>query len=194
MAARLPRRGRGALSRLSAWCDGIGHPCRIYPAGASARQWRARADAPGVEGGDDATAVGPSAGAANGGWIAGGGFTMSNDRTRRWGNRPPARHYRAGRELSGQRSMPQARYPATWEQRCVRSNGQIRWQGRLRFVGEAVVGCKAGPETDGCGKMVRCQSGGSHCWGSSARRRCWRPSGLRPTWACQHRPHPKKKV
>jgi len=30
-------------------------------------------------------------------------------------------------------------YPATWEQRQVRSNGQIKWRGRKRFIGEAFV-------------------------------------------------------
>jgi transposase InsO family protein len=31
------------------------------------------------------------------------------------------------------------RYPAQWEKRQVRSNGQIRWRGRKRFIGEAFV-------------------------------------------------------
>jgi hypothetical protein len=35
-------------------------------------------------------------------------------------------------------------YPKGWKVRRVRSNGQIRWQGRLRFVGEAFVGMKVG--------------------------------------------------
>jgi hypothetical protein len=30
-------------------------------------------------------------------------------------------------------------HPATWEQRQVRSNGQIKWRGRKRFIGEAFV-------------------------------------------------------
>ena len=34
---------------------------------------------------------------------------------------------------------PVLRYPATWTQRQVRSNGQIKWQGRKRFIGEAFV-------------------------------------------------------
>src|ERR1035438_2755119 len=44
--------------------DGLGPPGRIYPARPSARQWRARTDAPGVEGRDDATAFPQPAGAA----------------------------------------------------------------------------------------------------------------------------------
>jgi putative transposase len=57
--------------------------------------------------------------------------------------RPPARLYRPGRSYQA-RPVPLVQYPPAWEQRGVRSNGQIRWQGRLRFVGEAVVGCKVG--------------------------------------------------
>jgi transposase InsO family protein len=37
------------------------------------------------------------------------------------------------------RRKPVLHYPAHWEQRQVRSNGQIKWQGRKRFVGEAFV-------------------------------------------------------
>jgi len=33
----------------------------------------------------------------------------------------------------------QLRYPSTWPQRQVRSNGQIKWRGRKRFIGEAFV-------------------------------------------------------
>jgi transposase InsO family protein len=35
-------------------------------------------------------------------------------------------------------------YPTTWKQRQVRSNGQIRWGGQKRFVGEAFVGRRLG--------------------------------------------------
>ena len=31
-------------------------------------------------------------------------------------------------------------YPAAWQARRVRSNGEIKWQGRHRFVGEAFIG------------------------------------------------------
>ena len=55
----------------------------------------------------------------------------------------PAQHYQRGRSYRAT-GVPKMKYPATWEQRGVRSNGQIRWQGRLRFVGEAVAGCKVG--------------------------------------------------
>jgi putative transposase len=50
----------------------------------------------------------------------------------------------------GRRRRPQSsrkaqlRYPNTWPQRHVRSNGQIKWRGRKRFIGEAFVGRRLG--------------------------------------------------
>ena len=35
-------------------------------------------------------------------------------------------------------------YPPAWEQRQVRSNGEIRWRGRKRFIGEAFVKYRIG--------------------------------------------------
>jgi putative transposase len=35
-------------------------------------------------------------------------------------------------------------YPESWEVRRVRSNGQIKWRGRKRFIGEAFVGFPVG--------------------------------------------------
>jgi transposase InsO family protein len=63
----------------------------------------------------------------------------------------PVQHYRLGRSYRTQ-GVPKVKYPAAWAQRGVRSNGQIRWQGRLRFVGEAVVGCKVGLKELSLGK------------------------------------------
>jgi hypothetical protein len=75
-------------------------------------------------------------------------------RTKRWiktynqvrpheglGQRPPAAVYRWKR--SGVRRAVLS-YPQDWQTRRVRSNGQIRWQGRKRFVGEAFVGYPVG--------------------------------------------------
>jgi putative transposase len=46
------------------------------------------------------------------------------------------------------RGMPRHRpvwhYSTAWEQRQVRSNGQIKWRGRKRFVGEAFIRCRIG--------------------------------------------------
>lgn len=35
-------------------------------------------------------------------------------------------------------------YPKNWERRQVRSNGEIKWRNRRRFVGEAFIGCQLG--------------------------------------------------
>lgn len=59
------------------------------------------------------------------------------------GQRPPARYYRASARRYPQRQGPPC-YPANWSVRRVRSNGQIKWQGRLRFIGEAFVGYRVG--------------------------------------------------
>ena len=56
------------------------------------------------------------------------------------GQRPPARYYRR----AARKYVPEPKsiwnYPKAWRVRSVRRNGQIRWQGRLRFVGEAFIG------------------------------------------------------
>ena len=50
----------------------------------------------------------------------------------------PADHYqRSARPYRGVRPL---RYRRGWSLRQVRSNGQIRWQGRMRSIGEAFVG------------------------------------------------------
>lgn len=55
--------------------------------------------------------------------------------------RTPAELYRRRPE---RRRQPQVRYPARWAVRRVRHNGQIKWLGRKRFVGEAFVGYSLG--------------------------------------------------
>jgi putative transposase len=57
--------------------------------------------------------------------------------------RTPAECYRFGRPEQGP-IAPNLKYPKGWESRRVRSNGQIRWRGRLRFIGEAFVGMQVG--------------------------------------------------
>ena len=69
------------------------------------------------------------------------------------GQRTPAECYRKGPEDSGGQRL-RLKYPKHWEVRSVRSNGQIRWQGRLRFVGEAFVGLKVGLKPAGIGKRI----------------------------------------
>lgn len=50
----------------------------------------------------------------------------------------PASKYRKSSQR-WPRHKPDLEYPATWEQRQVRSNDQIKWRGRKRFIGEAFV-------------------------------------------------------
>ena len=55
------------------------------------------------------------------------------------GQGTPGQFFRkSGRRYPQQ--LPAVRYPKDWLVRQVRSNGEIRWQGRRRFVGEAFVG------------------------------------------------------
>ena len=55
----------------------------------------------------------------------------------------PVRFYQASGWLYPE-SLPPVTYPANWTVRQVRSNGEIRWKGRRRFVGEAFVGQPVG--------------------------------------------------
>jgi transposase InsO family protein len=50
----------------------------------------------------------------------------------------PADRYR--RSARGYRGLRPVRYRRNWHRRQVRSNGQIKWQGRMRSIGEAFVG------------------------------------------------------
>jgi hypothetical protein len=59
------------------------------------------------------------------------------------GQSAPVKYYRQSGRRYGLRLRP-AKYPADWAVRQVRSNGEIRWQGRRRFVGEAFVGQSVG--------------------------------------------------
>ena len=51
---------------------------------------------------------------------------------------PVSRVQRYRREFTG--SIPEPDYPASWETRTVRSNGEIKWTGGLTFVGEVLIG------------------------------------------------------
>lgn len=59
------------------------------------------------------------------------------------GQRVPAELYRRARRRYPKRLLP-LRYPAPYAVRRVRSNGQIKWRGRKRFVGEALAGMEVG--------------------------------------------------
>jgi len=57
------------------------------------------------------------------------------------GQRVPAEVYHA--QLGRVRRVA-LRYPGSWAQRRVRSNGQIKWRGRKRSIGEALIGYAVG--------------------------------------------------
>lgn len=57
------------------------------------------------------------------------------------GQQTPAEHYHP-RAQRGRK--PHLKYPRGWAVRRVRSNGEIKWQGRKRFIGEAFVGYPVG--------------------------------------------------
>jgi len=60
--------------------------------------------------------------------------------------RPPAAIYRP--KPAGQRVIALS-YPKDWQVRRVRSNGEIKWRGRKRFIGEAFVGYPIGLKRQG---------------------------------------------
>jgi putative transposase len=54
------------------------------------------------------------------------------------GQKTPAQLYRRSRRKLPA-TLPPLQHPASYRVRQIRSNGQIRWQGRKRFIGEAFV-------------------------------------------------------
>ena len=89
------------------------------------------------------------------------GLRAQQRRTNRWlrtyneirphealGQRSPAEVYQA---KPGRVRRVVLQYPQHWAVRRVRSNGQIKWRGRKRFIGEALVGYPVGlkPMSDG---------------------------------------------
>ena len=67
------------------------------------------------------------------------------------GQRPPAELYQPRRWIP---RAVQLKYPKRWSVRRVRSNGEIKWLGRKRFVGEAFVGHAVGLKSKGAGKFA----------------------------------------
>ena len=65
------------------------------------------------------------------------------------GQRVPGEVYRP---RPGRERRVQQKYPRGWSVRRVRSNGQIKWQGRKRNVGEALVGYRVGLKPQRGGK------------------------------------------
>ena len=60
--------------------------------------------------------------------------------------RPPAEIYRP---KPSQPRVIALSYPKGWQVRRVRSNGEIKWRGRKRFIGEAFVGYRVGLQRQG---------------------------------------------
>ena len=67
---------------------------------------------------------------------------------------PQSRYTRSERKYG--RAEPEVIYPEGYELRQVRSNGEIRWRGRLRYVGEALVGQTVGLRPVGAGRQQVC--------------------------------------
>ena len=59
------------------------------------------------------------------------------------GQRTPAQLYRKSRRPFPGR-WPELKYPAGYVMRRIRSNGELRWRGRKRLIGEAFVGQSVG--------------------------------------------------
>lgn len=59
------------------------------------------------------------------------------------GQTVPGQWYRKSQRAFPKR-LPQIHYPKNYQVRQVRSNGEIRWAGRKRFIGEAFVGHPVG--------------------------------------------------
>lgn len=69
------------------------------------------------------------------------------------GQTTPAEHYTpSGRSYSGRLREPE--YPTGHEVRRVRSNGEIKWQGCLVFLGEALIGEPIGIEESDDGLFI----------------------------------------
>lgn len=62
------------------------------------------------------------------------------------GQRPPGAGYRPSRRVYPQR-LAELVYPKGWSVRRVRPHGDIKWGGRLRFIGRAFAGEKVGIKT-----------------------------------------------
>jgi hypothetical protein len=59
------------------------------------------------------------------------------------GMKVPAQWYRPRRRVWTERPQP-LRYPQQWETRQVKTNGEISWRGRPRFIAESLAGEKIG--------------------------------------------------
>ena len=95
------------------------------------------------------------------------------------GQRTPTMVYRPE---PGDQRQPGLAYPSHWAVRQVRSNGQIKWQGRKRFVGEAFAGYPVGLKSKKRGVWAVYFAGLliGELWASDA-------GGMRPARRAPHR-------
>jgi hypothetical protein len=73
------------------------------------------------------------------------------------GQRRPAEVYHPCRSTPSRKIL--LKYSSRWEVRRVRSNGQIKWRGRKRFIGEAFVGYPIGLRLADKGRYAVCFAG-----------------------------------
>ena len=69
------------------------------------------------------------------------------------GQHPPATRYENSRQPFGS-GLIEPDYPIDWPKRQVRSNGDIKWQGGMIFLGEAFIGQTVGLQPAGRGLWV----------------------------------------
>jgi putative transposase len=103
------------------------------------------------------------------------------------GQTPPAQHYQpSARSYSGRLREPE--YASDHEVRRVRHNGEIKWQGRLVFIGEALIGEPVGLSETEAGDWQVCygpiELGSIDGAGKFARRK----AGVHPRLAAQPKP------
>jgi len=129
--------GPAGLSRLSAWWISLGIEVQFIRPGhpednGSHEQWHRELKA---ETARPAAATPPRQAAQTTRWLR----HYNEERPHEALNQqPPRRRYRRSRRPY--RGVQPPRYPAHWLRRRVRGGGEIKWQGRLRFVGEAFAG------------------------------------------------------
>ena len=104
------------------------------------------------------------------------------------GQRAPATRYRPGSRRYP-KHLPALVYPQSWPTRRVVFHGDIKWQGRFRFIGRAFVGQTVGlkPIRAGVHEVYL----GQHLVGLLHQAD---PAGMRPAFRCSAKPTKTKKV
>lgn len=135
-------RGPGGLSRLSAWWTALGikvefiRPGHPEENGSHEQMHRIL----------KAETTRPPARTRQGQQHRTSGWVKNYNRIRpheALGQTVPASRYRKSSKRLPSYRRP-LNYPTQWQQRQVRSNGEIKWQGRKRFIGEAFIRYRVG--------------------------------------------------